>query len=94
MSDSFAITAASTSVRLDEARSGTMSFTVTNQTPLPRRGRAKVTAQNTDADQWIAVVGEAERGFVGHGTQQYTVKIAAPSGALAGLFFPPGYGGN
>jgi hypothetical protein len=84
MPDNFAITAASTTVRLDEAKTGTISFTVTNQTPLPKRGRAKITAKNTDDEQWITVVGEAERGFVGHGTQQYTVNIAAPTGALAG----------
>lgn len=84
MPDNFAITAASTTVRLDEAKTGTISFTVTNQTSQPRRGRAKISAQNPDHEQWILVGGEAERGFVGHGTQQYTVNIAAPVDALAG----------
>ena len=70
MPSPFAITAATNTVSLDSNRKGQTSFTVSNTTGRPTRGRAHVAAQSAAAGPWVTLVGEAERDFASAGSQQ------------------------
>jgi hypothetical protein len=80
----FAITAVSTSVKLDETRRASTSFTVSNQAGVVLRGRANVESMNPLAASWLAIAGDIERDFPVGTTQQYTVQITVPETAPAG----------
>jgi hypothetical protein len=84
MANPFAITAASNSVPLRDDRSGQAVFTVFNASGRPIRGRARIVAEDPIAEQWLSLVGDAERVFGIAGTQQFMVQIEAPSTAPAG----------
>jgi len=86
MASSFAITAATNSVRLDAKRRGETAFTVFNSSGRPIRGRAQLVPENPAAAAWLTLAGIAERDFPIAGTQQYTVQIAVPPGAPAGSY--------
>jgi hypothetical protein len=84
MPNPFSITAAADSVSLDSQGRGSTTFTVSNTSGRPRRGRAKLVPADPGQASWLSVAGEAERDFATDGTQQYTVQIATPPGT------PPG----
>jgi hypothetical protein len=84
MANPFAITAASNSVPLRDDRSGQAVFTVFNASGRPIRGRARVVAEDPNAEQWLSLVGDAERAFGIAGTEQFVVQIEAPATAPAG----------
>jgi N-acetylneuraminic acid mutarotase len=84
MPNSFAITAATTTIALEGNRQGQASFTVSNTTAHPVRGRAHVVAQPASAAPWLSLQGEAERDFAGTGSQQYIVQLTVPPTAPAG----------
>jgi len=84
MPRSFAITAVTTSVVLDEDRQGEVHFTVTDQRDRSVEGRAHLVAENDEAESWIAVRGSAQRTFAPAGTERYTVDIDVPSDAPGG----------
>jgi hypothetical protein len=84
MPSSFAITTAVSSTPLDAGRSAQVSFTVSNTSGHPMRGRARVTGLNPVAAAWLTLTGQAEREFAASGTQQYAVRVAVPQDAPAG----------
>ena len=84
MASPFNITALTPTVPLDEQRLGNASYTVTNVSGAPIRGRARLVALGNALVGWLQLVGEVERDFAANGTHQYTVKIAVPPEAAAG----------
>jgi beta-lactam-binding protein with PASTA domain len=75
----FAITPATTGVKLDQQGRGELTFSVSNTTGRPLRGRAKITAQDTAQQSWFRLDGEAERNFAAEkSTEQYVVRVSAP----------------
>lgn len=86
MSRPFAITAASNSVFLNEDRQGEAGFTVSNQSGHSIDGRARLVAEDAEAESWIALQGAAQRRFSTAGTEQYTVEIDVPRDAPSGNY--------
>ena len=86
MANPFAITVATNTVSLDNNRQGGTSFTVSNTTTQPLRGRGHVVAQSATAEGWLKLVGDAERDIASQGSQQYVVQIAVPPNAPAGEY--------
>jgi hypothetical protein len=84
MANPFAITAASNSVSLRNDRTGQAAFTVFNASGRPIRGRARIVAEDSTAEPWLSLVGDAERAFGIAGTQQFVVQIEATATAPAG----------
>jgi hypothetical protein len=84
MANTFSVTAVATSVSLDPQRRALASFTVSNTSAQPTRGRGVVVpVQGADAG-WFTVVGEAARAIGPGATEQYPVQIAVPPTAPAG----------
>lgn len=79
----FAVTAAITSLRTDSHGRAEGTFTVTNVTGRPLRGRLEARAASPAQQAWLSVTGEAEREFAANATHQIVVKIAVPPGAPA-----------
>lgn len=75
----FTITAADNSVSLKKDGSGEITFTVSNVTARPIRGRVKLVALESAKPEWLSIAGESERDFSPGATHQVTVKIAVPS---------------
>jgi hypothetical protein len=86
MANPFTITTAADSVRLDSQGRGSTTFTVSNRSGQPRRGRARLVPSSPEQASWLSVDGEAERSFSLDGTQQYTVRVAPPPGAPRGRY--------
>lgn len=82
----FAITSASNSVFLDEDRQGEAGFTVSNQSGHSIEGRARLVAEDSEAESWIALRGSAQRSFATAGTEQYAVEIDVPPDAPSGNY--------
>lgn len=82
----FDITAAATRVNLDSQRRGEISFTVTNTSGRPVRGRARIVPQGTASPDWFTLSGQPERNFDVAGAQQYTVQIAVSAAAPNGSY--------
>lgn len=82
----FDITAAATRVDLDSQRRGEISFTVTNTSGHPVRGRALVIPQAPAERDWFTLAGLAERNFEVAGAQQFTVEVAVAASAAAGSY--------
>ena len=80
----FAITTAATSFRLDPQGGAETSFTVSNASGRPLRGRAEVRATDPAQQAWLSVVGDVERDFPPNSTHQIAVRVAAPPGSPAG----------
>ena len=79
MPSAFAITPAASTLRLDAQGRGELSFTVTNTSGRPLRGRAKVQAQDPSQQAWFRLDGEPERNFAADkSTDQFVVKVNAP----------------
>jgi len=86
MSRPFAITAASNSVFLDEDRTGTAQFTVSNQSGRSVEGRAQLVTDAPEDESWVSLRGPAHRAFATAGTEQYTVEIDVPPDAPSGNY--------
>jgi hypothetical protein len=82
--NSFAVTAVAAGVSLDGERRGLASFTVSNTTDQPRRGRAQVVPLAGADATWFTVVGDAARPFQPGATEQFPVQIAVPPAAPGG----------
>ena len=82
----FAITATSSSVRLDEKRHGETTYAVFNATGAPIRGRAELKADNPAAQGWLSLGGDAQRDFPTAGASSYTVQINVPDDAPQGSY--------
>jgi hypothetical protein len=86
MAQTFAVTAVADKVALDAGRKGLTSFTVSNTTDQPVRGRGQVTPLAGADASWFTVVGNASRPFGAKGTEQYPVQIAVPPTAPPGSY--------
>lgn len=84
MATVFSITAALTSLRTDAQGRAECSFTVSNTAGRPLRGRAEVKATDPAQQGWLSLVGDPQRNFAVGGTDQVSVKVAAPPGSPAG----------
>jgi hypothetical protein len=84
MADWFTVTTASSSVDLDRNRRGSASFSVTNVSGAPLRGRALPFADAPAQAAWFTVADGAERSFPAGGTERYEVDVAAPATAAPG----------
>jgi hypothetical protein len=78
MPSPFAITTASNTVLLNDKRQGQVSFTVSNISGRPLRGRARLVPQNPATAGWLKIIGEAERELAIAGTQQCPVQVTVP----------------
>lgn len=86
MAKVFAITAVSTSVKTDAQGKGEASFTVSNVSDRPLRGRAAAKADAPGQQGWLALVGEAEHAFPPGGTHKFTVAITLAPGTALGKY--------
>jgi hypothetical protein len=77
----FAITTAFNSVFLDDDRTAETSFTVSNQSGREIEGRARLIAEDAEAESWITLQGNPQRRFTTAGTEQYDVAIDVPPDA-------------
>ena len=90
MPSPFTITAPASTVPLrtsrlgESTRLGQVTFTVSNASGLPLRGRAMLVPENPSCAPWLRVEGEAERDFAVGDTEQYLVQVRLPAGAAAG----------
>jgi hypothetical protein len=85
MAHIFAITSSTDTLPLDKGR-GNISFTVTNTTSRPLRGRAVPVPLGNTKKEWLTLGGEAERDFSSSGTHQYRIEFVAPEGTPAGKY--------
>jgi hypothetical protein len=86
MASSFAVTTSSGSVRLDEARRSSVSYTVTNQRGLACRGRVTLVPLEGAQAGWFQVTGLRERSFGAGETHHFPVEINVPSGVPAATY--------
>lgn len=86
MSSPFTITTATPAIQLDASRHGVATFTVTNTTAHPIRGRADLSAETPGVEAWLAVEGPRERDFAEQGTEQYAVGVRVPTNAAPGRY--------
>ena len=89
--NTFSITIAKQSIKLDSKRTTEASFTVTNTSDKPVRGQLKlrpVEARSVIAAQpaWLTLIGDAERTFAPQATVQVTARIAVPESVLPGTY--------
>jgi beta-lactam-binding protein with PASTA domain len=85
MPSSFSVSAASPTIALDRNQA-TATFTVSNVSPVPVRGRLKVEPIPPTQASWLALDGEAEREFATNQAEQVRVKIAVPGGSPAAAY--------
>lgn len=84
MSRYFAITTGTSTVQVKNNRSGSVTFTVTNNADEGIRTRARITALSGD-EAWFAIDGDKEREYR-EKTQQYTVNFTLPATAAPGAY--------
>ena len=82
----FSITTTTNTLRLDEKRQGDVTFTVSNASEHPMRGRALLQPEDPNAADWLHLKGDAERDFPETGTERYTVTITVPKDAPPGNY--------
>jgi hypothetical protein len=82
----FAITVASPSLRLGDDRTAQAAFTVSNTSLRAASGRARVVPEDPATAAWLSVEGAAERALGPDATEQYLVRITAPTSAAPGPF--------
>jgi hypothetical protein len=76
----FVLTAASTSIKVDsQTGRGEGTFTVSNTTDRPLRGRARLVPAEGAPEGW-ARIEEPERDFPARGTQQFGLAVSVPPG--------------
>jgi PASTA domain len=81
----FAITTETDAIPL-ALRRGEVSYTVSNSSGRPLRGRARVVPLGSTQAAWLSLAGEAERDFAAAGVHQFTVQLAVPPEAPAGKY--------
>jgi hypothetical protein len=86
MANTFSVTAVADKVSLDAQRKGLASFTVTNTSDQPVRGRGQVAVTPPADPSWFTVVGNVSRPIAAGGTEQYPVQIAMAPAAPAGTY--------
>jgi hypothetical protein len=86
MPSPFAITTATNAVSLDAQKRSEASFTVSNTSGGPIRGRAQLATEAPASADWLTLTEESEQDFSPDSTQQYTVKIAVPTDTPAGTY--------
>jgi hypothetical protein len=86
MASSFAVTTSSGSVRLDEARRSSVSYTVTNQRGQACRGRVTLVPLEGAQAGWFQIAGLRERSFAAGETHHFPVEINVPSGVPAATY--------
>jgi hypothetical protein len=86
MASPFAITAASTTIQLSDARQGEAVFTVSNTSGQPLEGRATITPNDPATAGWFQMVGDVERAFEPDETHQYNVQITVPPDTAPGSY--------
>jgi hypothetical protein len=83
---SFTITTASNNVTLDASGSAQVSFTVTNTTPQPIKGRLLAEAEGSAQSAWLSIVGDPAREFPASGAEQVSVQLAVPPASPSGSY--------
>jgi hypothetical protein len=86
MATAFVITTATNTVLLGPDRSGTASFTVTNQTGRAVLARSTLVAIDPTQAGWLTLGGTAERNYPIGGTEQITVSVTVPPEAAEGRY--------
>ena len=82
---SFTVTSLSEKVTLDDSGAARASFTVTNTSPQPLRGRLPARPLGAAKADWFTVP-DAVRDFAPDGAQQVVVQLEVPRGATAGTY--------
>jgi hypothetical protein len=82
----FAITVPATTVTLDAQRQATVPFTVSNTSGRALRGGALLVTPDAAVKPWLTIVGDVDRDFPVGATQQYPVKVVAPTSATPGSY--------
>src|SRR5512133_3653580 len=80
MANLFNITTTSSSVALDEQRTGKAAFTVSNTSASTVRTRARVISPEASILPWFSIEGQSSRILAPAATQQYAVRlVVAPT---------------
>jgi hypothetical protein len=82
----FSITAASSTITLDDKGHGEIAFTVANASGRPLRGRGILVPQDPSQKGWLTLAGEPERDFPAGGVLQFSVRVGAPAGSKPGNY--------
>jgi beta-lactam-binding protein with PASTA domain len=82
----FIVTAADEKVTLDESGRGRASFTVTNASAEPLKGRLVTRPRKPAKPDWFSIVGESIRDFAPNGTEQVVVQLQVPQGSRPGSY--------
>lgn len=85
MSRYFAISTGSSTIQLKNNRTGSVTFTVTNNADEGIKTRAKISVLDAGDGAWFTIQGEKERDYK-EKTQQYTVSYAIPNGVSPGSY--------
>ena len=75
---SFTVTSAGQRVRLDANGAGQASFTVTNTSAQPLKGRMLTRPSDPAKPEWFSIVGESVRDFAPNAAQQVVVQLNVP----------------
>ncbi|MCF8111195.1 MAG: PASTA domain-containing protein [Desulfobacteraceae bacterium] len=85
MSRHFAITTGSNTIEPGENRTGTVTFTVSNNTEEGITARARIFPLDDCREEWFTIEGEKERTYT-EKTQQYTVRFSIPPSVPPGSY--------
>jgi len=85
MGSLFTVTTTESKLQLKD-RQGVATFTVSNTSGRPLRGRALLQSDDPTSEDWLSLEGDVERNFPVDGTEQYTVKLNVPENAPAGSY--------
>jgi hypothetical protein len=83
---SFTVTAAGQSVNLDAAGTAKASFTVTNTSAQPLKGRLLTRPNNPAKPEWFSIVGESVRDFAPNTAEQVVVQLNVPPTSPPGSY--------
>jgi hypothetical protein len=83
MKSPFTITSSTNSIRVEHG-TGETTFTVTNTSGRPLKGRAELMSAKPEAKQWLGVAGKPERFFDKETVEQFVVQLKVPPGAPEG----------
>jgi hypothetical protein len=75
---SFTVTSAGQKVRLDSNGAGQASFTVTNTSAQPLKGRMLTRPSDPAKPEWFSIVGESVRDFAPNAAQQVVLQLNVP----------------
>ncbi|MFW6052991.1 MAG: PASTA domain-containing protein [Desulfosalsimonas sp.] len=85
MSRHFAITTGSNIIEPEENRTGTVTFTVSNNAEEGIKARARIFPLDDCREEWFTIEGENERSYT-EKTQQYTVRFNIPPSVPPGSY--------